>query len=105
VADSSSALAAQRFAAHAERLSLPHQILQVPDALKKSSLLADLRRSDHSAFWDADMPGIMLTDTADFRNANYHCAAGSDSVATLNFDFAVKVVNATIAAASDLLGR
>ncbi len=33
---------------------------------------ADVRRSDHAAFWDAGWPAIMLTDTANFRSPHYH---------------------------------
>ncbi|WP_338072027.1 M20/M25/M40 family metallo-hydrolase [Billgrantia bachuensis] len=33
---------------------------------------ADIRRSDHWAFWQKDIPAMMLTDTANFRNPYYH---------------------------------
>jgi len=32
----------------------------------------DIFRSDHTPFWAAGMPAIMLTDTANFRNPHYH---------------------------------
>jgi len=35
--------------------------------MKTSPVVADLRRSDHSAFWDADYPAVMITDTANFE--------------------------------------
>ncbi|MBI5914051.1 MAG: M28 family peptidase, partial [Bacteroidetes bacterium] len=35
-------------------------------------LTPDLGRSDHAPFWVADIPAIMLTDGANFRNLNYH---------------------------------
>lgn len=31
--------------------------------------------SDHLNYWDADIPAVMVTDTAFFRNADYHTAA------------------------------
>ncbi|MGR4068713.1 M28 family peptidase [Billgrantia sp. C5P2] len=34
--------------------------------------LGDIRRSDHWAFWQKDIPAMMLTDTANFRNPYYH---------------------------------
>jgi hypothetical protein len=29
-------------------------------------------RSDHAAFWELGLPGMMVTDTANFRNPHYH---------------------------------
>jgi len=48
-------------------------------------LMPDSRRSDHASFWDAGIPALMLTDTADFRNPNYH--RPTDALATLDGDF------------------
>jgi len=48
-------------------------------------VLPDTRRSDHARFWDAGLPAVMLTDTADFRNPHYH--AGTDVPATLDLAF------------------
>lgn len=39
-------------------------------------------RSDPVAFWEAGLPTLMLTDTAEFRNPHYHKA--SDTVETLS---------------------
>lgn len=105
VADSASADAASLFAAQAARVGLSHQRLDVPDSLRTSSLLSDLRRSDHASFWNASLPGIMVTDTADLRNPGYHCSPASDTFDTLSLDFAVNVVKATSGAAFDLLGQ
>jgi Zn-dependent M28 family amino/carboxypeptidase len=44
-----------------------------------------LLRSDHTPFWEAGIPAIMWTDTADFRNPNYHRA--SDTPDTLDYEF------------------
>jgi Zn-dependent M28 family amino/carboxypeptidase len=103
VADSGSARAAALFTAQAARVGLPHQRLDIPDSLTTSTLISDLRRSDHASFWDASLPAMMLTDTADFRNPGYHCELANDTVDSLNLDFAVKVVRATAGAAFDLL--
>lgn len=43
----------------------------------------DLLRSDHIAFWQAGIPAIMWTDTAEFRNPNYH--QSSDTPDTLDY--------------------
>jgi Zn-dependent M28 family amino/carboxypeptidase len=47
-------------------------------------------RSDHLAFWNHGFKAVMITDTANFRNPNYHLE--SDTVDTLNFDLAAQVV-------------
>jgi hypothetical protein len=54
-----------------------------------------LRRSDHVGFWDQGWPGMMLTDTGELRNTNYHQA--TDTNATLDQPFAVNVTRATLA--------
>lgn len=64
------------------------------------SVAPDLRRSDHAPFWDAGKKAVMLTDCADFRNANYHTAG--DSVGTLNFTFMSNVIKATLATMATL---
>jgi hypothetical protein len=99
VADSASASAAERFATAAVHWGLPTHTLAVPDKLRSSPLLSDLRRSDHAPFWAAGLPSIMLTDTADFRNPYYHCAAGEDSVNKLDLPFALRVTRAALEAA------
>jgi hypothetical protein len=48
-------------------------------------LLPVLARSDHDPFWRAGIPAVMWTDTAEFRNPNYHRA--TDTPGTLDYDF------------------
>ncbi len=55
----------------------------------------DLYRSDHAIFWQAGLPAIFLTDTANFRNANYH--QPTDTPETLDARFWARVVDATAA--------
>lgn len=64
------------------------------------SIAPDLRRSDHATFWDNNIQALMLTDTSEFRNDNYHTSA--DSVGTINFEFMANVVKATIATCAEL---
>jgi hypothetical protein len=45
--------------------------------------MPEMRLSDHLCYWDEGFPAIMLTDTALFRNPNYH--RPTDTVETLNF--------------------
>lgn len=60
-------------------------------------------RSDHAAFWQQGIPALFLTDTANYRNHNYHRA--SDLPETLDYDFlsrnAALVVAATVALAEE----
>ncbi|MGH7229904.1 MAG: M20/M25/M40 family metallo-hydrolase [Nitrospiraceae bacterium] len=58
--------------------------------------LPDTRRSDHAAFWHYGYPAIMLTDTANFRNPNYH--RPTDTIDTLDFMFMVRIAKALTAA-------
>jgi hypothetical protein len=55
-------------------------------------VLPATRLSDHSAFWDARLPAVMVTDTAFFRNPHYH--RPSDRLETLDFDFMTAVAQA-----------
>lgn len=53
--------------------------------LGAEKLFPDLGRSDHLPFWENRIPVIMWTDTAEFRNPNYHKI--TDTLETLNYDF------------------
>lgn len=53
-------------------------------------ILPDTRLSDHAPFWDAGLPALMVTDTAYFRNPNYHTPA--DRPETLNYAFMAELV-------------
>jgi hypothetical protein len=43
----------------------------------------DLRRSDHSSFWDKGLPCLFLGDGADTRNMNYH--RSTDGKGTIDY--------------------
>lgn len=45
----------------------------------------DFARSDHFPFWEKGIPTLMWTDTAEFRNPNYH--KKTDTPDTLNYSF------------------
>ena len=53
-------------------------------------ILPETRFSDHASFWDAGLPALMVTDTAFFRNPNYHLP--SDTIDTLDFTFMAQLV-------------
>ena len=48
-----------------------------------------LLRSDHAPFWRAGLPALMWTDTAEFRNPNYH--RPTDTPETLDYEFMAEV--------------
>jgi Zn-dependent M28 family amino/carboxypeptidase len=48
-----------------------------------------LQRSDHAPFWHAKIPALMWTDTAEFRNTNYHTPF--DTPDTLDYTFMKQV--------------
>jgi len=68
----------------------------------RGELLPDVRRSDHAAFWDEGFPAVMLTDTANFRNPNYH--QSSDTIDTLDFTFLEGVIDTVVASVEELAG-
>ncbi|MEX0786455.1 MAG: M20/M25/M40 family metallo-hydrolase [Dehalococcoidia bacterium] len=61
----------------------------------------DSRRSDHAPFWDAGYQALLVTDTANFRNPNYH--EPSDTIETLDFTFATNVTRALLATTVEYL--
>ncbi len=50
-------------------VDLPILPLEVPWWMP---LVRNLRRSDHAPFWQAGIPAVMISDTANFRNPHYH---------------------------------
>ena len=77
--------------------------LKVIDIKNPSGLLIpDLWRSDHAPFWGANLPALMITDGANFRNPNYHSLA--DTKETLDIDFFTNVVKAAVGTMAELAG-
>jgi Zn-dependent M28 family amino/carboxypeptidase len=56
--------------------------------------------SDHWSFWQEGYPGIEVTDTAPFRNPNYH--EPSDKPNTLDYDRMARVVHGLVRVVTDL---
>ncbi|UJR81695.1 M20/M25/M40 family metallo-hydrolase [Sandaracinus amylolyticus] len=103
IGDPASRAAIDALEAHADRIGLPFVRLDVPASVLASPVASDLRRSDHASFWASAYPGLMLSDTANFRYDSYHCGAGPDVPANLDLDFATRVVRVTVAAAAQIL--
>ena len=70
---------------------LPVETLFVP---LNGWILPDTRLSDHSSFWDAGLPAVMITDTAFFRNPNYHTP--QDTFDTLDYFFMAELVKSLL---------
>lgn len=68
----------------AARNSLPVYSINAP------SFVPGVDRSDHKNFWHAGFPAVMVTDTAEFRNTNYHTPG--DTPDTLDYDRMARVV-------------
>jgi Zn-dependent M28 family amino/carboxypeptidase len=66
-----------------------------PAAVIDPSSLGDILRSDHASFWRAGFRALLVTDTANFRNPNYH--QPSDTLATLDLGFLTDATKATAA--------
>ena len=62
-----------------------------------------LSRSDHLSFWKAGIPAILITDTADFRNPNYH--QPTDTPDTLDYERIATIVQATAITVAKLAGH
>jgi Zn-dependent M28 family amino/carboxypeptidase len=73
-------------------------VLALKIYLGMERLFGHLQRSDHSPFWEAGIPAVMWTDTAEFRNPHYHRA--SDTPATLDYDFVAQVAKLALARAA-----
>jgi Zn-dependent M28 family amino/carboxypeptidase len=56
--------------------------------------------SDHMNYWDAGYPAVMITDTAFYRNLNYHTTA--DTAEKLDYNRMAQVVEGVYAAVLEL---
>lgn len=70
-----------------QKSGVPVVGLTLPDIPFESleDIASHLLRSDHAPFWKRNIPAVMWTDTAEFRNPNYHKM--SDTPDTLDYDF------------------
>ena len=73
------------------------------ESLKAPACLIGVDFSDHMNYWKFGYPAIMLTDTAFYRNLNYHSV--SDTINTLNFDKMKEVVKGVYWALINLEAR
>jgi Zn-dependent M28 family amino/carboxypeptidase len=60
---------------------------------RTTPFVRNFSRSDHVPFWQAAMPAIQITDTANFRNPHYH--QPTDLPGTIDYDRLADIVGAT----------
>ncbi len=63
------------------------------EMLMTSSFVWGTGMSDHASYWKYGMPGVMITDTAYYRNEHYH--KDTDTIDKLNFHQMAEVVRGT----------
>ncbi len=56
--------------------------------------LIDTLRSDHAPFWEEGIPGIFISDTANFRSPYYH--TGADTSNRINYEVLKKITTVTL---------
>lgn len=76
----------------AENSEVAVESLNAPTSLEGVSL------SDHRSYWQEGFPAVMITDTAFFRNGNYH--QKTDLPKTLNYEKMAQVVRGVFAVAT-----
>jgi Zn-dependent M28 family amino/carboxypeptidase len=99
IGNQNSDLLASRFGAGMQRVrGLPVEMLLVPD---NGNQLQATRLSDHSPFWDAGYPALMITDTSFLRNPHYHTPG--DTVDTLDPVFLESVAQGCLEVVRDVV--
>jgi Zn-dependent M28 family amino/carboxypeptidase len=69
----------------------------LPDAL------SDITASDHLNYWDLGFDAVMVTDTAHFRNPNYHTE--EDTLETLDIKKMGYVIDAVVQSVVDMVDK
>jgi Zn-dependent M28 family amino/carboxypeptidase len=79
------------FKAFQKNPQLPVIKLRIPF---NGRILPAVRLSDHASFWDQGFKGVMITDTAFFRNPHYH--RSSDTMEKLDYRFMAELVESLL---------
>ena len=85
------------FQSFKQNKQLPVETLFIPF---NGWILPDTRLSDHSSFWDAGIPAVMITDTSFFRNPNYHTF--HDTADTLDYIFMAELLKSLLITLKEL---
>lgn len=73
------------------------------ESLNTISLIPGVNFSDHRSFWIFGFPAFMITDTAFYRNPNYH--GNGDTPETLDYEKMAELVTGLYKALADLETR
>jgi hypothetical protein len=76
--------------------SVPVETLSAP------SIVPGISLSDHASFWKEGYPAVMITDSAFYRNPNYH--QSTDTKDTLNYQTMAELLKGLIHVTRDLSG-
>ena len=79
-----------------ENAAIPSEGIAAP------AIIPGLSWSDHRSFWKAGIPAVMVTDTALFRDPEYHLA--TDTPGRLDYDRMARVVAGLAVAIASLAG-
>ncbi len=102
--DTAAVPVAFRIGEHGNAVGLPNFVLEITDGLKNNPLARDVQRSDHARFWQVNIPAILVTDSSEFRNDNYHCRGGTrDTPDTLDYEFLKLNTQAVVGSVVDTL--
>jgi hypothetical protein len=71
-------------------------------SINAPTLVPGVDFSDHRSYWREGFPAVMITDTAFYRNPNYHLP--SDTADTLDYDRMAQVVRGLYSAVCSLAG-
>lgn len=103
---------ARHFAEGLAHIANPEAALMVRDPMDMPLLRKAIRRlipglnafarSDHVSFWEAGIPAIMISDTANLRNPHYH--EPTDTPDTLDYERLAAIVGATAVAIARVAG-
>lgn len=102
MAERSSKTYLDRFTTHckAPAIDLPHIGLYLPLDFKGIyDTMPDVLRSDHAPFWEAGIPGLFISDSANFRSSLYHTA--EDRSCHLDYDALEKIAKASLLSVLD----
>jgi Zn-dependent M28 family amino/carboxypeptidase len=90
------------YAGFANKLALPSITLKMNNRIIN---IHDFRRSDHAAFWENGYSALLISDTTNYRNNNYHCKNGRiDDISRLDTAFTRDTIKAAVATAAQILG-
>jgi hypothetical protein len=70
------------------------------ETLSTVSFVPGVDFSDHWSFWKMGYPAVMITDTAFYRNPNYH--TDMDTIDTLDFNSMMELLKGLVEVAKDL---